>query len=179
MVLGSLKNIPDYLKKIFAPKCIDLTEIKVVIITMSDRSFIGSYKDISGQIIIDFLKIRKATIKKKLILPDNNDILENIISNIKDIYNANIIIVNGGTGINHKDITYNTLLKLCDKNIVGITELLRLYGSSYSNYSWLSSSFAGCYKTSVILSFPGNPSSVIESLNVLEDILPHILNLRL
>ncbi|HIH2762171.1 MAG TPA: cyclic pyranopterin monophosphate synthase MoaC [Candidatus Azoamicus sp.] len=146
LILGSLINVPDNLKKYFEDKKISLNDIKIIIITMSDRSFIGSYKDISGQIIFDFFKTRNAIIKKKIIIPDDSIILENIITNITNIYSPNIIIITGGTGINNKDITYKTLKTLCNKNINGISELLRLSGASYSIYSWLSSSFAGIYK---------------------------------
>ncbi|HIH2763100.1 MAG TPA: cyclic pyranopterin monophosphate synthase MoaC [Candidatus Azoamicus sp.] len=176
LVLGSLNNVPTHLKKYFEDKNIDLNNIKIFIITMSDRSFIGSYKDISGQIIFDFFKIRKSIIQKKIIIPDNDIILKNIIYNAIHVYSPHMIIITGGTGLNKKDITYNTLSNICDKTITGISELLRLYGTSYSTYSWLSSSFAGIYKNSIIFAIPGNPSSTFESLNTLEKILPHILN---
>ncbi len=112
LVLGSLNNVPNHLKKYFDNEHIDLNNITVVILTMSDRAFSGSYKDLSGQIIFDFLTIRHAIIQKKIIIPDKAIILDNIISNIINIYSPNIIIITGGTGINNKDITYNTLSKL-------------------------------------------------------------------
>lgn len=177
LVLGSLNDVPDHLKKYFENKNINLTNIKFIAITMSDRAFAGSYKDMSGQIIVDFLKFRNANINDKIIIPDDIILLKKIIINIIKKKSPNIIVITGGTGINIKDITYKTLLELCDKNINGISELIRLNGSYYSDYSWLSSSFAGIYKNSIILSIPGNPSSVLESLNILEKMLPHILNL--
>lgn len=179
LVLGSLNDIPTHLRRHFKDKNIELKNVSASIITLSDRSFIGSYKDLSGQIIFDFLKIRDANIQKKVIIPDNEVILKNVISNIINNYLSNIIIITGGTGLNNKDITYNTLLHLCDKNIKGVGELLRLHGAAYSNYSWLSSSFAGIYKNSILIAISGSPSSVFESLNALEQLLPHMLNLTL
>lgn len=177
LVLGSLNDVPTHLRKYFENKNINLNNIKFTIITMSDRAFIGSYKDISGQVIVDFFKLRHAIINDKIIIPDDEAILKSIIINITEKKKPNIIFITGGTGVNVKDITYKALLNLCDKNINGLSELIRLSGSYHSAYSWLSSSFAGVYKNSIILSVPGNPSSVLESLNVLEQILPHILNL--
>lgn len=177
LILGSLNDVPVHLKKHFENNLTNLTNSSVIIMTMSDRGFLGYYKNISGQIIFDFFKIRNANIMKNIILPDKEIILKNIIKNISYNYNPNLIVITGGTGFNKKDITNSVLLNLCKKNMTGINEFLRLCGSSHSNYSWMSESFVGIYNKSIILSFPGNPSSVFESLNTIEILLPHMLNL--
>jgi len=176
LILGSINNIPEHLKKHFINEQIYLSKISVIIITMSDRGFYGYYNNLSGQILIDYFELRYCNIIKNIIIPDDKNILKKTIINISTKFLPTFILINGGTGLDKKDITFNTLSEICDKQIPGISELIRLSGSSYSFYSWLSSSFAGIYKKTAILAFPGNPSSIIESLKTIEHLLPHIVN---
>lgn len=177
--LGSINNIPEKLKNYFKNNLLNFKKMPVCVITMSDRAFSGYYKNLSGNIVFDFFNIRNSNIIKSIILPDKEIILKNVIKNISYNYDPNLIILTGGTGINKKDITNKVLSYLCKEKINGLNEFLRFNGSFYSSYSWLSLSFAGIYNNSIILSIPGNTNSILESLNSIEQILPHILNLTL
>ncbi len=171
LILGSINNLPSYLKKYFFDSNLLFDNISVFIITVSDRSVRGYYEDISGQILTDFFNIRNAKVISKIIIPDDINLFNNIIKKIIKIYLPNIILISGGTGLGKKDITNIVLSKLCYKKIPGISELLRFSGSFHSITSWLSSSFAGIFNDSLLISIPGNPSAVFESLNVLEELL--------
>lgn len=176
LVLGSINNIPVHLKKYFINVGLVFDCSFILIITMSDRAFNGSYKDLSGQLLIDFFLIKKIYNTKKIIIPDDEDLLIKLIKTASIINFPNIILITGGTGSSKKDVTNRALSKICDKKITGIDELIRLNGNKYSNFSWLSSSFSGIYKKSIILSFPGNPSAVLESLVAIEHLIPHMIN---
>lgn len=171
LILGSTNNIPIHLKNFFYDNKISFYKIKIVVLTISDRSSNGNYEDISGQIITDFFKTRNGLIIKKLILPDDKIILQKIIKIIHKKYNPDIIISTGGTGLDKKDITNNALITICDKYIPGIPEFLRINNVNTTTTHWLSSSFAGIYKKTLILCLSGNPTSIFENLITLEELI--------
>lgn len=177
LILGSTNNLPKNIKKNFIENKILFKNIKIYIITISDRGVKGTYEDISGQLIIDFFKIRKAKILKKIIIPDDEIIIKKIIYNLTDFKNPNIIIINGGTGISEKDITYKTIKNICNKIIPGISEFMRYKNTNNTITSILSSYITGIYKKTIIVSLPGNPSSVLENLNSIEEILYHCIKI--
>jgi molybdenum cofactor biosynthesis protein MoaC len=171
LVLGSINNIPENLHFFFFDNKLIFNKIKVAIITISDRSSKGYYEDISGQTILDFFKIRKASLLTKITVPDDEIILKNIFTKIVDSQLPHVVLTTGGTGLTKGDITNKVFCKICEKHIPGISEFLRLSGSYHSITSWLSSSFAGIYKKSLVICLPGNPSGVFESLNILEELI--------
>ena len=177
LVLGSINDVPIHLRKYFSETNLYFEKISVVLITVSDRASIGIYKNISGQVLFDFFKIRKANILDSIVLPDDKNLLKNIIENYVKKHKPNIIITSGGTGLSSRDITNDVLLKICEKTIPGIGEYLRYTGSAYSKMSWLSGTMAGIYKNSLLISLPGNPSAVCESLDSLQPLLVHSIKI--
>ncbi|HFL8819343.1 MAG TPA: cyclic pyranopterin monophosphate synthase MoaC [Candidatus Azoamicus sp. OHIO2] len=177
LILGSINNIPYHLQTFFLDTKLMFNNITIVIITLSDRGSKGYYEDLSGQVIADFFNVRHATLLYKIIIPDDQDILKNILIKVTTKHTPHIILTTGGTGLSKNDITTNIVSNVCDKHIPGISEFLRLSGSYQSITSWLSSSFAGIYKKSLIICLPGNPSAVFESLNLLEELLFHSIEI--
>lgn len=173
LVLGSVNNIPIHLRKFFLDTGLFFEGMSVVLITVSDRASFGCYKNISGQVLFDFFSVRKTIILDSIVVPDDKNILRSVLKSIVNKYSPNLILTSGGTGLSDRDITGDVLFSLCDKFVPGIGEMLRSGGSVYSSVSWLSCSIAGIYKKSLIISLPGNPSAVCESLNMLQNILLH------
>ncbi len=172
LILGSINNIPSYLQNFFIDNKLLFKTFKISVLTLSDRCTTGNYEDISGQIILDFFKTRKALLLNKFILPDDNKILKNTFNKILNKNNTpDIILTTGGTGLTKNDITNFFFNKICEKHIPGIPEFLRLSGSQQTFTSWLSSSFAGIYRKTLIICLPGNPSGAFESLNAIEELI--------
>ena len=177
LVLGSIHNIPIHLRHYFLNTSSSFKGISIILITISDRASVGIYKNISGQVLFDFFKIRSANIITQIIIPDDKNIIKNILKKCVIKYNPNIILTSGGTGLSHRDITSSVLYNLIDKDIPGIGEYLRQSGAAFSNTSWLSRTMAGIYKKSLLVSLPGNPSGVCESLNILQPLLLHAIKI--
>lgn len=175
LVLGSIHNIPIHLRNYFSNTNLSFNNISIILLTISDRASLGIYKNISGQILFDFFKIRKANIITHIIIPDDENILKNILKKCTIKYCPNIILASGGTGLSKRDITTNVFSNIIEKDIPGIGEYLRQVGSTFSNTAWLSRAMAGVYKKSLLLSLPGNPSGVCESLNMLQPLLLHAI----
>jgi molybdopterin biosynthesis enzyme MoaB len=74
-------------------------------------------------------------------------------------------------------VTPNAVASLIDYEIAGLGELLRIEGAKHTPYAWLSRSLAGLYKGTLVISLPGSPNAVIEGLDALHGLLPHLLKI--
>ena len=73
LVLGSINDVPIHLRKYFSNTSFCFKNISVILITVSDRSSLGIYKNISGQVLFDFFKIRNANIIDNIVIPDDEN----------------------------------------------------------------------------------------------------------
>jgi cyclic pyranopterin phosphate synthase len=156
---------------------INFKKYTCTIITLSDRNFFGKYKNISGQIMLDYLKMKCLNILDYFTTPDNKNIIDKFLKTYIRKKNPNLLFMTGGTGTNKKDITNEILEKLCKKKITGLSEFLRLNNYKFSKYSWLSSNFFGIYKKTILISISGNPKSIFESLDGLNEMLIHLIKI--
>ncbi len=161
---------------IYIPK-----QVKIIIITLSDRAFKGIYEDKSGPFAAKLLREffdeenRQVQIENKII-PDNAHELEEILRQAA-ADKTDIIVTTGGTGIGSRDITPDVVKKLLDKEIPGIMELIRYkYGSEKPN-ALLSRSVAGVIHKSLVYTLPGSVKAVKEYLDEITKTLEHSLRM--
>jgi len=146
------------------------------VITLSDSLFKdskGEEKDLSGKHILEELN-KQYEIKDYKIIPDDKKILKSTIETMID-NNIDIIISTGGTGLESRDITIETITPLFEKEIKGFGEIFRL--ESYKELgagSLLSRATGGIYKKTIIFALPGSPNAVKMGLNIIIDELGHL-----
>jgi len=149
-------------------------EINCGIITLSDSKTSES-EDTSGNYIYDKLK-EKYSVKSKKIIPDEKDFLTKTIEKmIED--KIDVIVTTGGTGIESRDITIETIESLIDKKIDGFGEIFRQ--NSYAQLgsgALLSRATAGVYKQTIIISMPGSPNAVKMGLEIIINEFKHLVN---
>lgn len=156
-------------------------EIKISVITLSDRASKGIYEDKSGPFAEKFLTDfftggnRPVKIISHVISDDEKKLEQLILQSVND--NTDIIITTGGTGIGSRDITPDVVKKLMDKEIPGIMELIRYkYGSQKPN-ALISRSVAGTIRKSLIYTLPGSVKAVNEYLLEISKTLEHSLRM--
>lgn len=144
------------------------------VITLSD-SRKSEKLDLSGKIISDEIKSRY-TLKNKSLIPDESEKLKNEIeTHINE--GVDVIFTTGGTGLDTRDITVETVESLFEKKIDGFGELFR--AKSYEEIgsaALLSRATAGIYKKTLIFSMPGSPNAVKTALSLIIDELPHFVH---
>ena len=148
------------------------------IITLSDRAYIGEYKDLSGPKIKEnieeyYIKTnRKFEAINKLIPDDASLLKKNISIAIKN--KADIIFTTGGTGIGPRDITVNVLKQLFEKEIPGIMDYVRMkYGADKPN-ALISRSAAGVIGKTLVFALPGSVKAVNEYCAEIIKVLDHL-----
>jgi molybdopterin adenylyltransferase len=153
-------------------------EFRVLIITLSDRAAAGEYTDRSGprihQLIGDYFKTIKRKVKiDNIVIPDHSKSLEILLQTAKND-KADVVITTGGTGIGPKDITFETVQPMLDKEIPGIMEMIRMkYGSEKPN-ALLSRSIAGVMGQTLVYTLPGSVKAVNEYMEEICKSLEHL-----
>jgi molybdopterin adenylyltransferase len=74
---------------------------------------------------------------------------------------AQVVVVNGGTGVSRRDTTYDTLAAMLEKTLPGFGELFRMLSwDQVGAAAMLSRATAGTYRGAVVISVPGSPKAV-------------------
>lgn len=169
-------EIPDWIKKDFVGENKLLSEIKVAVITASDRAAEGVYEDESGKLLQEIFTKSGAKIISYEVVKDEEELIFNAVKKLLSAQEKpQLIVTTGGTGISKRDVTPEILQKICQKILPGIGELLRINGAKFTPHSWSSRSVAGVVDDVLIISLPGNPKAVQESCDCLLPLLPHLV----
>ena len=153
--------------------------INVGIISVSDRAFNKVYQDKGiPEIEKIFSSVTTFKVIKKIIIPDEKEIIKENLVNLSDIDKLDIIITTGGTGPSSRDVTPDATLEVIDREYPGFGEYMRLESLKYSKNAILSRQTAGTRGNSLILNLPGNPKSISELLPNLINQLEHFIEKR-
>ncbi|MEE1128634.1 MAG: MogA/MoaB family molybdenum cofactor biosynthesis protein [Methanobrevibacter sp.] len=149
-------------------------DILCSIITLSD-SRTSKKVDISGKYIENEINTRYSLFSRELIPDDEKKLIETINNMIEE--NVDVILTTGGTGLDTRDITVETVESLFEKRLDGFGEIFR--AKSYEEIgaaALLSRATAGIYKKTAIFSMPGSPNAVKTALSIIIDELPHFVH---
>jgi molybdenum cofactor synthesis domain-containing protein len=147
--------------------------IKVGILTISDKGSRGEREDLSGKVIEEVVKKVKGEVKYYKIIPDEKDIIQEELIKAADNLHLDLILTTGGTGLAKRDVTPDATLEVIEKEVPGISEIIRSESFKKTNRAILSRGVTGIRKESLIINLPGSPKGVRESLEIILDALPH------
>jgi len=147
--------------------------IKVGILTISDKGSRGEREDLSGKVIEEVVKKINGEVKYYQIIPDEKDIIQEELIKAVDKLHLDLILTTGGTGLAKRDVTPDATLEVIEKEVSGISEIIRSESFKKTNRAILSRGVAGIRKESLIINLPGSPKGVRESLEIVLEALPH------
>ena len=153
----------------------DVRGVGCAVITVSDTRTAAD--DGSGQRIQELLRGHGHRVEHYVILKDDPDAIVAAIGATPPP--AQVVIINGGTGLARRDTTYEAVTRLFDKEITGFGELFRML--SYRQIgaaAMLSRATAGVAGKRVVFSLPGSTAAV--ELAMTDLILPtlgHVIGL--
>ncbi len=145
------------------------------VLTISDSSFEGKRKDLSGPAVVNQLTAAGFQVTATAIAPDERDEIEKKL--IECCRQVRLVITVGGTGIAARDVTPEATLAVSERLIAGIPEKMRADGASKTPLAALSRGICAVRGSSLILNLPGSPTAAVESLQSVIGILPHALDL--
>ena len=151
----------------------------VGIITSSDKGYRGEREDKSGQVIEEIVSQNGFKVIKKVVLPDEKDLLEKEMINMCDNLNVNLLLTTGGTGFSKRDITPEATKAVIEREALGIVEAIRFYSLQITKRAMLSRATSGIRQNTLIINLPGSPKACKEALDFVLDDVKHGIEILL
>lgn len=153
-------------------------KIRAGVLTLSDRSSRGEYKDLSGPAIVEALESRSEFNIQWVfrdILPDEESMIMETLRRWSDEEKLDLLLTTGGTGPAPTDRTPEATRAVIDMEIPGIPEAMRVAGFNRTPTAALTRGLAGVRGRTLIINLPGSPKAVRENMEVLFGFLEHLL----
>ena len=151
----------------------------VGIITSSDKGYRGEREDKSGPVIEEIVSQNGFKVIKKVVLPDEKDLLEKEMINMCDNLNVNLLLTTGGTGFSKRDITPEATKSVIEREALGIVEAIRFYSLQITKRAMLSRATSGIRQNTLIINLPGSPKACKEALDFVLDDVKHGIEILL
>ena len=166
-------------------------EIRLGVLTVSDRASKGEYADLSGPEIESCMAGFAATphgsqwrldVCQRQVVADETDAITRTLTAWSAAPAAgaaapcNLVLTTGGTGLAPRDVTPEATSALLERATPGIVELLLREAIAHEPLAALSRAAAGVRGRTLIVNLPGRPKAVRENLQVLMPLLGHVLS---
>jgi len=145
--------------------------IKIGLISISDRASSGEYKDEGLPNLKNWLTnvlIKPFNLEEEII-PDEIEGIKNTLINLSDKKRCDLILTTGGTGPAKRDVTPEATLSVGDKEMPGFGEQMRQISLNFVPTAILSRQVAVIRNATLIINLPGQPKSIVETLEGLKD----------
>lgn len=154
-----------------------MTDIRVAILTLSDRSARGERPDESGPALVKAATGHGWVVTQTALLPDSlPQICEQLIT-WSDSGTLDLILTTGGTGFAPRDITPEATRQVLERLTPGLDEAMRAASLRVTPHAMLSRGVSGIRRRTLIVNLPGSPRAALENLQVIAPVLPHAIAL--
>lgn len=151
--------------------------IRAAIVTVSDSAANGTREDGSGPKLRERVEALGWVVSSYQIVPDESDEIANILRRLADLDEVSLILTTGGTGVALRDVTPEATRTVIEREIPGLSEVMRAEGRKITPYAALARGLAGVRGRSLIVNLPGSPKGAVESLDAIAKLIPHIVDL--
>ena len=148
-----------------------IPNLRVAILTLSDKSYQGTREDKSGPAIARALE-GKAQVLAQEILPDDKEMIQaKLIEYARE--KIDVVFTTGGTGFAPRDVTPEATMAVIDREAPGTAEAIRTASLRVTPKAMLSRGVAGILDRTLIINFPGSPKAALECLEVFLPAMDH------
>jgi len=154
-----------------------MSEIRSVVITVSDACARGEREDASGAALVELLETIGASIVDRRVVSDDLDPLVELLRQSAARSDVNLILTTGGTGLGPRDNTPEATRRIIEREAPGISEAMRVETLKQTPMAMISRGVSGVCSSTLVINLPGSPKAVRESFAVIKPVLPHAIDL--
>ncbi len=147
--------------------------MKAGILTLSDKGAKGERTDLSGPALTEWLGKRGVETELYEMIPDDMELISAKLAEWADSGRLDIILTTGGTGVSPRDVTPEATVKILDRIIPGLGELMRFKSLAKTPSAAISRAVAGIRGRTLIINLPGSPRGAVENIEAVWDAVPH------
>lgn len=153
--------------------------IKIGIVTVSDRASRGEYVDKGGPAVKAELEAMLLTPFEAVerIVPDETEEIVAALTELSDKEGCCLVVTTGGTGPAKRDITPEATRVVIEKELPGFGELMRAESLKKVPTAILSRQTAGIRGATLIINLPGSPKAIGECLSAVFPAVPDCIDL--
>ncbi|TVS21146.1 MAG: molybdopterin adenylyltransferase [Planctomycetaceae bacterium] len=154
-------------------------EIRIGIVTVSDRASRGEYEDRGGPAIREYLDEILTTpwVGVPRVIADEQAQIEATLCELSDQQRCCLIVTTGGTGPSVRDVTPEATEAVSEKVMPGFGELMRKMSLEKVPTAILSRQTAGIRGSCLIVNLPGQPKAIRECLDAVFPAIPYCIDL--
>ncbi len=145
---------------------------RALVVTASNRAAAGVYEDRGGPILVAGLVAMGFAVDGPQVVRDGEPVEAALRAAVAAGYD--VVLTTGGTGLSPTDRTPEATRAVLDREVPGIAEAVRAYGSAAGvATAALSRGLAGVAGSTVVVNLPGSPGGCRDGVAVLARLLPH------
>lgn len=154
-------------------------QIRIGVVTVSDRASRGEYEDLGGPAISAWFEAALSSPWQGLprLVPDEQPQVEAVLRELCDEQACALVVTTGGTGPAPRDITPEATAAVCDKILDGFGEQMRAVSLQFVPTAILSRQIAGIRGATLIINLPGKPSAIKDCLEAVFPAIPYCIDL--
>ena len=149
--------------------------MKFSIITCSDTR--SEAEDTAGAALKELIAEQGWEVASyKLVKDEQAEIEKTLMAAIDDV-GSDIVLTCGGTGLSLRDVTPEATMAVCDRNVPGIAEAMRLASLKVTPNAMLSRAVAMQRGKTVVINFPGSEKAARENWDAVVGALAHAVKM--
>jgi molybdopterin adenylyltransferase len=151
-------------------------QIKVGIITVSDRASQGVYDDLGGPALKAAAAAYGWLVVEEMLVPDEKQDIQHSVRE-QVARGCQLILTTGGTGVARRDVTPEAVREISQRELPGFGEVMRRESTRLTPNAILSRSLAVVVDKALVLCLPGKPKGAVECLGFVVGTIPHCIEL--
>jgi cyclic pyranopterin monophosphate synthase len=153
------------------------SDLRAAIITISTSKAAGHGEDESGARLGEFAERLGAHVVAREVIADDREAIERRLRHWADAERCALVLTTGGTGVAPSDVTPEATAAVIEREVPGIAEAMRTASRPHTRHWMLSRGLAGVRAGTLIVNFPGSPSSIEQVGEALRPALIHAADL--
>ena len=152
-----------------------MATLRIGILTCSDTR--TAAQDTAGAALRELAEDHGWGVAAYRLCPDERDCIETALIAMADADRCDVVFTTGGTGLSPRDVTPEATLAVCDREVPGIAEAIRMESLAITKRAMLSRGAAAMRGTTLVINMPGSEKAVRESFAVVAAQLEHAVDM--